>query len=73
MTDRYRTLTALAVLLVAAIAATISYQHVMALALRYGQPVLAAHPPAGSPTSQVRTASQVRREVLAASNGHSAA
>ena len=43
MTDRYRTLTALAVLLVAAIAAVIGYQHVVALALRYGQPVLAAY------------------------------
>jgi hypothetical protein len=43
MTDRYRPLTALAVLLVAAIAAVISYQHVVALALRYGQPVLAAY------------------------------
>ena len=41
--DRYRTLTALAVLLVAAIAAVISYQHVVALAIRYGQPVLAAY------------------------------
>ena len=43
MTDRYRPLTALAVLVVAAIAAVISYQHVVALALRYGQPVLAAY------------------------------
>jgi Protein of unknown function (DUF2637) len=42
-TDRYRTLTALAVLLVAAIAAVISYQHVVALAIRYGQPPLAAY------------------------------
>jgi hypothetical protein len=33
-TDRYRTLTASAVLLVAAIAAVISYQHVVALAIR---------------------------------------
>ncbi len=41
--DRYRTLTASAVLLVAAIAAVISYQHVVALAIRYGQPVLAAY------------------------------
>jgi hypothetical protein len=41
--DRYRILTALAVQLVAAIAAVISYQHVVALALRYGQPVLAAY------------------------------
>ena len=43
MTDRYRILTASAVLLVAAIAAVISYQHVVALAIRYGQPVLAAY------------------------------
>ena len=43
MTDRYLTLTALAVLLVAAIAAVIGYQHVVALALRHGQPVLAAY------------------------------
>ncbi len=42
-TDRYRSLTALAVLLVAAIAAVISYQHVVALAIRYGQPALAAY------------------------------
>jgi len=42
-TDRYKTLTASAVLLVAAIAAVISYEHVVALALRYGQPVLAAY------------------------------
>src|SRR6266851_4609250 len=41
--DRYRTLTASAVLLVAAIAAVISYQHVVALAIRYGQPVLSAY------------------------------
>ena len=41
--DRYRTLTALAVLLVAAIAAVVSYIHVAALALRYGQPPLAAY------------------------------
>src|SRR6266851_8074889 len=41
--DRYRTLTALAVLVVAAIAAVISYQHVVALAIRYGQPTLAAY------------------------------
>lgn len=41
--DRYRTLTAMAVLLVAAIAAVISYQHVVALAIRYGQPALAAY------------------------------
>ncbi len=43
MTDRYRILTASAVLLVAAIAAVISYQHVVALAVRYGQPALAAY------------------------------
>jgi Protein of unknown function (DUF2637) len=43
MTDRYKILTALAVLLVAAIAAVISYQHVVALAIRYGQPPLAAY------------------------------
>ena len=43
MTDRYRILTASAVLLVAAIAAVISYQHVVALAIRYGQPALAAY------------------------------
>jgi hypothetical protein len=41
--DRYRRLTASAVLLVAAIAAVISYQHVVALAIRYGQPALAAY------------------------------
>jgi integrase len=35
MTDRYKTLTALAVLLVAAIGAVISHQHVVALAIRY--------------------------------------
>jgi len=40
--NRDRTLTALAVLLVAAIAAVIIYQHVVALEIRYGQPVLAA-------------------------------
>jgi Protein of unknown function (DUF2637) len=43
MTDRYKILTALAVLLVAAIAAVISYQHVVAPAIRYGQPPLAAY------------------------------
>jgi len=43
MTDRYHNLTAAAVLLVAAIAAVISYQHVVALAIRYGQPALAAY------------------------------
>lgn len=41
--DRYRTLTATAVLLVAAIAAIVSYVHVASLALRYGQPPLAAY------------------------------
>lgn len=41
--DRYRTLTAAAVLLVAAIAAIVSYLHVASLALRYGQPRLAAY------------------------------
>jgi hypothetical protein len=41
--DRYRILAASAVLLVAAIAAVISYQHVVALAIRYGQPPLAAY------------------------------
>ena len=40
--NRYKALTASAVLLVTAIAAVISYQHVVALAIRYGQPVLAA-------------------------------
>ena len=43
MTDRYKALTASAVMLVAAIAAVISYQHVVALAIRYGQPPLAAY------------------------------
>ena len=41
--DRYRTLTAAAVLLVAAIAAVVSYVHVASLAIRYGQPLLAAY------------------------------
>ena len=41
--DRYRPLTAAAVLLVAAIAAVVSYMHVATLALRYGQPRLAAY------------------------------
>lgn len=41
--DRYRAMTTGAVLVVAAIAAVISYEHVVALALRYGQPVLAAY------------------------------
>jgi Protein of unknown function (DUF2637)/Winged helix-turn-helix DNA-binding len=41
--DRYRTLTAMAVLLVAGIAATVSYMHVATLALAYGQPPLAAY------------------------------
>ena len=43
MTDRYRPLTAAAVLLVAAIAAVVSYMHVATLALHYGQPPLAAY------------------------------
>jgi hypothetical protein len=41
--DRYRPLTAVAVLLVAAIAAVVSYMHVATLALDYGQPPLAAY------------------------------
>ncbi len=41
--DRYRPLTAAAVLLVAAIAAVVSYLHVATLALAYGQPSLAAY------------------------------
>jgi hypothetical protein len=41
--DPYRPLTAAAVLLVAAIAAVVSYMHVATLALRYGQPPVAAH------------------------------
>jgi hypothetical protein len=41
--DRYRPLTAAAVLLVAAIAAVVSYMHVATLALVYGQPPLAAY------------------------------
>lgn len=41
--DRYRTLTAWAVLLVAAIAAVVSYLHVASLAIRYGQPPVAAY------------------------------
>jgi hypothetical protein len=41
--DRYRPLTAAAVLLVAAIAAVVSYMHVATLALAYGQPPLAAY------------------------------
>ena len=40
--DRYRSLTAAAVLLVAAIAATVSFIHIESLAVRYGQPWLAA-------------------------------
>jgi len=40
--DAYRTLTTLAVLLVAAIAAAISFVHIESLAVRYGQPRLAA-------------------------------
>jgi len=43
MTDRYRPLTAAAVLLVAAIAAVVSYMHVATLALHYGQAPLAAY------------------------------
>ena len=41
--DRYRPLTAAAVLLVATIAAVVSYMHVATLALHYGQPPLAAY------------------------------
>jgi hypothetical protein len=41
--DRYRPLTAAAVLLVAAIAAVVSFMHVATLALHYGQPSLAAY------------------------------
>lgn len=41
--DRYKTLTAGAVLLVAAIAATVSYLHIARLALAYGQEPLAAY------------------------------
>jgi DNA-binding CsgD family transcriptional regulator len=40
--DRYRTLTAAAVLLVAAIAAVVSFIHIESMASRYGQPILAA-------------------------------
>ena len=40
--DRYRPLTAATVLLVATIAAVVSYRHVATLALDYGQPRLAA-------------------------------
>ena len=40
--DRYKSLTAWAVMLVAAIAAAVSYIHIYALAVRYGQPVMAA-------------------------------
>jgi len=40
--DNYRMLTAAAVLLVAAIAACVSFIHIEALAIRYGQPRLAA-------------------------------
>jgi hypothetical protein len=40
--DRYRPLTAAAVLLVAAIAAVVSYMHVATLALAYGQPPAAS-------------------------------
>jgi hypothetical protein len=41
--DRYKSLTAAAVVLVAAIAAVISYEHAVVLALRYGQPIGAAY------------------------------
>jgi hypothetical protein len=41
--DRYRTLTAAAVLLVAGIAAVVSYLHIVRLALAYGQEPLAAY------------------------------
>ena len=41
--DRYRRLTAAAVLLVATIAAVVSYMHVATLALHYGQAPLAAY------------------------------
>lgn len=41
--DRYRPVTAAAVLLVAAIAAVVSYMHVATLALHYGQEPLAAY------------------------------
>jgi hypothetical protein len=47
--DRYRPLTAAAVLLVAAIAAVVSYLQVATLGLRYGQPPLAAHVMSSSP------------------------
>jgi Protein of unknown function (DUF2637) len=40
--DTYRSLSAAAVLLVAAIAATVSFVHIESLAVRYGQPLLAA-------------------------------
>jgi hypothetical protein len=41
--DRYRSMTTAAVLLVAAIAAVVSYMHVVSLAIRYGQPQVAAY------------------------------
>ena len=41
-TDRYRSATAAAVLLVAGIAAVISYQHILTLAIRYGESELSA-------------------------------
>lgn len=41
--DRYRTMTAAAVLVVATVAAAVSYVHVATLAIRYGQPALAAY------------------------------
>jgi hypothetical protein len=40
--DAYRVLTTIAVLVVAAIAAVISFEHIEGLAVRYGQPILAA-------------------------------
>jgi DNA-binding CsgD family transcriptional regulator len=43
VTDKYWPLTAAAVLLVAAIAAVVSYMHVATLALHYGQPPLGAY------------------------------
>lgn len=41
--DRYKTLTTAAVLVVAVIAAAVSFVHVAELALRYGQPPMAAY------------------------------
>lgn len=40
--DQYRTMSAAAVLVVSAIAATVSFVHIESLAVRYGQPELAA-------------------------------